>query len=146
MTVNQVQDYFNTADLTERDFARQVAESIAPLQVAARVAVENKGDKADVLAAIKAAAATQNIGNAYFSNVETIVAAATSESEKSSATGLSVYLAVLNNGSGLQRAAVEAYSKRDATSTSVLQSIRDAKAVADNEANTLVTSCKYLNK
>ena len=39
----------------------------------------------------------------------------------------------------LQRAAVEAYSKRDATSTSVLQSIRDAKAVADNEANTLVT-------
>ena len=139
LTVNQVQDYFNTADLTERDFARQVAESIAPLQVAARVAVENKGDKADVLAAIKAAAATQNIGNAYFSNVETIVAAATSESEKSSATGLSVYLAVLNNGSGLQRAAVEAYSKRDATSTSVLQSIRDAKAVADNEANTLVT-------
>ena len=139
LTVNQVQDYFNTADLTERDFARQVADSIAPLQVAARVAVENKGDKADVLAAIKAAAATQNIGNAYFSNVETIVAAATSESEKSSATGLSVYLAVLNNGAGLQRAAVEAYSKRDATSTSVLQSIRDAKAVADNEANTLVT-------
>ena len=139
LTVNQVQDYFNTADLTERDFARQVAESIAPLQVAARVAVENKGDKADVLAAIKQAAASQNIGNAYFSNVETIVAAATSESEKSSATGLSVYLAVLNNGSGLQRAAVEAYSKRDATSTSVLQSIRDAKAVADNEANTLVT-------
>ena len=45
----------------------------------------------------------------------------------------------MNNGSGLQRAAVEAYSKRDATSTSVLQSIRDAKAVADNEANTLVT-------
>ena len=125
--------------MTERDFARQVAESIAPLQVAARVAVENKGDKADVLVAIKAAAATQNIGNAYFQNVETIVAAATSESEKSSATGLSVYLAVLNNGSGLQRAAVEAYSKRDATSTSVLQSIRDAKAVADNEANTLVT-------
>ena len=139
LTVNQVQDYFNTADLTERDFARQVAESIAPLQVAARVAVENKGDKAEVLAAIKQAAASQNIGNAYFSNVETIVAAATSESEKSSATGLSVYLAVLNNGSGLQRAAVEAYSKRDATSTSVLQSIRDAKAVADNEANTLVT-------
>ena len=139
LTVNQVQDYFNTADLTERDFARQVADSIAPLQVAARVAVENQGDKADVLAAIKAAAATQNIGNAYFSNVETIVAAATSESEKSSATGLSVYLAVLNNGAGLQRAAVEAYSKRDATSTSVLQSIRDAKAVADNEANTLVT-------
>ena len=88
LTVNQVQDYFNTADLTERDFARQVADSIAPLQVAARVAVENKGDKADVLAAVKAAAATQNIGNAYFSNVETIVAAATSESEKSSATGL----------------------------------------------------------
>ena len=88
LTVNQVQDYFNTADLTERDFARQVAESIAPLQVAARVAVENKGDKADVLAAVKAAAATQNVGNAYFSNVETIVAAATSESEKSSATGL----------------------------------------------------------
>ena len=27
LTVNQVQDYFNTADLTERDFARQVAES-----------------------------------------------------------------------------------------------------------------------
>ena len=53
LTVNQVQDYFNTADLTERDFARQVAESIAPLQVAARVAVENKGDKAEVLAAIK---------------------------------------------------------------------------------------------
>ena len=139
LTVNQVQDYFNTADLTERDFARQVADSIAPLQVAARVAVENKGDKADVLAAVKAAAATQNIGNAYFSNVETIVAAATRESEKSSATGLSVYLAVLNNGAGLQRAAVEAYSKRDATSTSVLQSIRDAKAVADNEANTIVT-------
>ena len=139
LTVNQVQDYFNTADLTERDFARQVAESIAPLQVAARVAVENKGDKADVLAAVKAAATTQNIGNAYFSNVETIVAAATSESEKSSATGLSVYRAVLNNGAGLQRSAVEAYSKRDATSTSVLQSIRDAKAVADNEANTLVT-------
>ena len=67
------------------------------------------------------------------------MAAAPSESEKSSATGLSVYLAVLNNGAGLQRAAVEAYSKRDATSTSVLQSIRDAKAVADNEANTLVT-------
>jgi flagellar hook-basal body protein len=139
LTVNQVQDYFNTADLTERDFARQVADSIAPLQVAARVAVENKGDKSEVLAAVKAAASTQNIGNAFFNNVETIVAAATNESEKSSATGLSVYLAVLNNGSGLQRAAVEAYSKRDATSTSVLQSIRDAKAVADNEANTLVT-------
>ena len=74
LTVNQVQDYFNTADLTERDFARQVAESIAPLQVAARVAVENKGDNRR-LAAVKAAAATQNIGNAYFSNVETIVAA-----------------------------------------------------------------------
>ncbi|OUW06322.1 MAG: hypothetical protein CBD16_00325 [Betaproteobacteria bacterium TMED156] len=139
MTVNQVQDYFNTADLTERDFARQVAESIAPIQVAARLALENKGDKADVLAAVTAAAASQNTGNAYFSSVATILAAATSESEKSSATGLSVYLSVLNNGTGLQRAAVEAYSKRDSTSTSVLQAIRDAKALADNEANTLVT-------
>ena len=35
-----------------------------------------------MLVAIKAAAATQNIENAYFQNVETIVAAATSESEK----------------------------------------------------------------
>ena len=68
-----------------------------------------------------------------------ILAAATSESEKSSATGLSVYLAVLNNGAGIQRAAVEAYSKRDSTSASVLQAIRDGKALADNEANTLVT-------
>ena len=139
MTVNQVQDYFNTADLTERDFARQVAESIAPLQVAARVAVENKGDKDDVLAAVKVAAASQNIGNEFYDNVATILAAATSESERSSATGLSVYLAVLNNGAGLQRAAVEAYSQRAATSASVLQAIRDAKAKADNEANTLVT-------
>ena len=39
----------------------------------------------------------------------------------------------------MQRVTVEAYSKRDATSTSVLQSIRDSKALADNEANTLVT-------
>ena len=139
MTVNQVQDYFNTADLTERDFARQVADSVAPIQVAARLALENKGDKNDVLAAINLAVAGQNTGNAYFSNVATIQAAATSESEKSSATGLSVYLAVLNNGTGIQRAAVEAYSKRDSTSATVLQAIRDAKALADNEANTLVT-------
>ena len=69
MTVNQVQDYFNTADLTERDFARQVADSVAPIQVAARLALENKGDKNDVLAAINLAVAGQNTGNAYFSNV-----------------------------------------------------------------------------
>ena len=139
MTVNQVQDYFNTADLTERDFARQVAESVAPIHVAARLALENKGDKNDVLAAINTAVASQNVGNAYYNNVATIQAAASSEAGKSSATGLSVYLSVLNNGTGIQRAAVQAYSKRDSTSATVLQSIRDAKALADNEANTLVT-------
>ena len=132
--------YFSTAipdDLTEKEAARAVAQAIAPLQVAAKVAIDAKLTKAEVLQAIEDVAARQDVSNPYFDLVNTALTAARTEAARSSSNALSVYEAVLGTANGSQRAAVEAYSSRTATRDRVFQAIENAQAAALTETNLL---------
>ena len=150
ITIDTTRDYLNTDDLTDKEFAQSVAESVAPLQMAAKIAFDQKLTKAEILTAIRQAAASQDVGNAYFygygdattparGSVEGALAAAESEAARASSTALSVYEAVLASANGPQRAAVEAYSSRTATANSVLDAIQEAQATASSEASALQT-------
>ena len=150
ISVETTREYLNTDDLTDREFAQSVAESVAPLQMAAKIALDQKLTKAEVLAAIESAAVLQDVGNAYFygygdaadperGSVEGALAAAQAEAARASSTALSVYEAVLASANGPQRAAVEAYSSRTATANSVLEAIQEAQAIASSEASALLT-------
>ena len=150
IAVETVRDYLNTDNLTDKEFAQSVAESVAPLQMAAKIAFDQKLTKAEVLAAIQDAAAGQNVGNAYFygygdettpsrGSVDGALAAAQAEAARASSTALSVYEAVLASANGPQRAAVEAYSSRMATANSVLEAIQEAQANAASEASAIQT-------
>ena len=150
ITVETTRDYLNTDDLTDRQFAQSVAESVAPLQMAAKIAFDEKLTKAEILTAIREAAASQDVGNAYFygygdattparGSVEGALAAAEAEAARASSTALSVYEAVLASANGPQRAAVEAYSSRTATANKVLDAIQEAQATASSEASALQT-------
>ena len=150
IAVETTRDYLNTDNLTDKDFAQSVAESVAPLQMAAKIAFDQKLTKAEVLAAIQEAADAQNIGNAYFygygdettparGSVEGALAAAEAEAARASSSALSVYEAVLASANGAQRAAVEAYSSRTATANSVLEAIQEAQANAASEASAIQT-------
>jgi len=135
-----VQQYFSTAipdDLTEKEAARAVAQAIAPLQIAAKVAIDAKLTKAEVLQALEEMAARQDVSNPYFDLVNTALTAARTEAVRSSSTALSVYEAVLGTANGSQRAAVEAYSSRSATRDTVFQAIENAQAAALTETNLL---------
>jgi flagellar hook-basal body protein len=134
------QQYFSTAipdDLTEKEAARAVAQAIAPLQIAAKVAIDAKLPKAEILRAVEQMAARQDVSNPYFDLVTTALTAARSEAARSSSTALSVYEAVLGSANGSQRAAVEAYSSRAATRDTVFQAIENAQAAALTETNLL---------
>ena len=150
VAVKPTRAYLNTEDLTDKEFAQSVAESVAPLQMAAKIAFDQKLTKAEILTAIQQAAGQQNVGNAYYygygdedtparGSVEGALAAAQAEAARASSTALSVYEAVLASANGPQRAAVEAYSSRTATATSVLQDIQKAQANAASEASALQT-------
>ena len=119
VTIDTTRDYLNTDDLTDKEFAQSVAESVAPLQMAAKIAFDEKLTKAEILTAIRQAAASQDVGNAYFygygdattparGSVEGALAAAEAEAARASSTALSVYEAVLASSNGPQRAALGA--------------------------------------
>ena len=150
IAIETTRPYLNTEDLTDKEFAQAVAQSVAPLQIAAKMALDQKLTKAELLSAIQDAAGTQNVGNAYFygygdeetparGSVEGALAAAQAEAARASSTALSVYEAVLASANGPQRAAVEAYSSRVATATSVLEAIQEAQATAASEASAIQT-------
>ena len=150
IAIETTRDYLNTDDLTDKEFAQAVAQSVAPLQIAGRMALDQKLTKDELLSAIQDAAGTQNVGNAYFygygdeetparGSVEGALAAAQAEAARASSTALSVYEAVLASANGTQRAAVEAYSSRVATATSVLEAIQEAQATAASEASAIQT-------
>jgi flagellar hook-basal body protein len=150
ISVDTTREYLNTDELTDKQFAQSVAESVAPLQMAAKIALDEKLTKAEILAAIRTAAGLQDVGNAYFhgygtatsparGSVQGALAAAEAEAARASSTALSVYEAVLASANGPQRAAVEAYSSRTATANSVLESIQEAQATAASESSALLT-------
>jgi flagellar hook-basal body protein len=139
-TVSVSNEYANTGILTEKQLAQGVAEAIAPLQTAAKLLVDEKATKADVLNAIRSVAATQAVGNPYFSLVKDTLAAAENEAKRASSTALSVYEVVLAQANGPQRAAIEAYSSRSATASTVSQAITNAHTTALTETTGLRTT------
>lgn len=150
VTVVTSRDYLNPEDLTDKQLAQSVAESVSPLQMAAKIALDQKLTKAEILDAIRSAANLQDVGNAYFygygdsnspvrGSVEGALAAAEAEAARASSTALSVYEAVLAAANGPQRAAIEAYSSRAATASSVLEAIQEAQATATSEASAIQT-------
>jgi len=139
-TVSVSNEYANTENLTEKQLAQGVAEAIAPLQMAAKLLVDEKATKADVLNAIRLVASTQAVGNPYFSLVKDTLAAAENEAKRASSTALSVYEVVLAQANGPQRAAIEAYSSRSATASTVLQAITNAQTTALTETTSLRTT------
>jgi len=139
-TISIDNEYANTEDLTEKELARGVAESVAPLQMAAKILLDEKATKAEILAAIESTASEQATGSPYFSLVSGALAAARTEAARASSSALSVYEAVLAQANGPQRAAIEAYSSRSATASTVLQAITNAQTTAVTETNTLRTA------
>lgn len=139
-TISIDNEYANTEDLTEKELARGVAESVAPLQMAAKILLDEKATKAEILAAIESTASEQAIGSPYFSLVTGALAAARTEAARASSSALSVYEAVLAQANGPQRAAIEAYSSRSATASTVLQAITNAQTTAVTETNSLRTT------
>jgi flagellar hook-basal body protein len=130
--VDTERDFLNTDDLTDKEFAQSVAESVAPLQMAAKLALDAKQTKQQLLQAIESAAGVQAPGNAYYDLVEPSLQAARNEASRTSSTALSVYEAVLASANGPQRAAIEAYSSREATASNVLAAITEAQVTASS--------------
>jgi hypothetical protein len=119
VTVKTARDYLNTEEITDRQVAQSVAQSVAPLQMAAKTAFDENLTKAEILTAIRQTAASQDVGLSYFDSrgdattpargsVEGALAAAEAEAAKTSSTPLSVYEAVLASANVPQRAVLEA--------------------------------------
>jgi len=135
VTVNR--EYVNTNDLTVRDFAQGVAQSIAPLQTVAKVLLDQKATKGEILAEVERVAALQAEGNPYFDLVADTVQAARTEASRGSSTALSVYEAVLAQANGSQRAAIEAFSSRSATADKVELAIEAAQGTSADATSSL---------
>ena len=137
-TVSIDNEYANTDDLTEKQLAQGVAEAVAPLQMAAKLLLDEKATKAEILAAIEAAADEQAVGSPYYDSVAATLLAAQTEAARASSSALTVYEAVLRQANGPQRAAIEAYSSRSATKATVLDAITNAQTNAVTETNALI--------
>jgi sulfur carrier protein ThiS len=119
VTVKTARDYLNTEEITDRQVAQSVAQSVAPLQMAAKTAFDENLTKAEILTAIRQTATSQDVGVSYFDSrgdattpargsVEGALAAAEAEAAKTSSTPRSVYEAVLASANVPQRAVLEA--------------------------------------
>ncbi len=137
-TVSIDNEYANTLDLSEKQLAQGVAEAIAPLQMAAKLVLDQKGTKAELLTAIEAVADVQAVGSPYYDVVAATLLAAQTEAARASSSSLSVYEAVLGQANGPQRAAIEAYSSRSATRDTVLDAITNAQTNAVTETDALI--------
>ncbi|MDP4669749.1 MAG: hypothetical protein NWS21_04480, partial [Burkholderiaceae bacterium] len=137
-TVSIDNEYTNTDDLSEKQLAQGVAEAIAPLQMAAKLVLDQKGTKAELLTAIEAVADVQAVGSPYYDAVAATLLAAQTEAARASSSSLSVYEAVLGQANGPQRAAIEAYSSRSATKDTVLDAITNAQTNAVTETDALI--------
>jgi flagellar hook-basal body protein len=137
-TISIDNEYANTDDLSEKQLAQGVAEAIAPLQMAAKLLLDEKATKAEILAAIEAAADEQAVGSPYYDSVAATLLAAQTEAARASSSALTVYEAVLRQANGPQRAAIEAYSSRSATKATVLDAITNAQTNAVTETNALI--------